>query len=76
MTKKTIKDYFITLDTCVKELPASIQCSSVQAVREELRVVEEHQWKGMSTRRSLLRTKPGSDGTLPGMVSVLLCITS
>ena len=42
MAKKTIKDYFKTLDTFTKDLPATIQCSSVQAVREELKVVQEH----------------------------------
>ena len=41
MAKKTIADYFKTVDIFIKDLPASIQHSSVQAVREELRVVQE-----------------------------------
>ena len=39
--KKTIKDYFKTVDTFTKDLPAAIQRPSVQAVREELKVVQE-----------------------------------
>ena len=75
MAKKTIKDYFKTIDVFTKDLPAFIQCSSVRAVREELRAIQEHTDTKL-TRRSLLRTKPGLDSTLPRMVSVLLCATS
>ena len=39
--KKTIKDYFMTVDTFTNNLPAAIQCQSVQAVREKLKVVQE-----------------------------------
>ena len=77
MAKKTIKDYVKTIDVYTKDLLASIQHSSVQTVREELRVVQEHaDTKVESTRRSLLRTKPGSDSTLPLTLSLLLCATS
>ena len=41
MAKKTIEDYFKTADAFTKDLPASILRSTVQAVREELRVVQE-----------------------------------
>ena len=41
MAKKMIKDYFKTVDAFTKDLPASIQHSTVQAVREEVRVVRE-----------------------------------
>ena len=78
MAKKTIKDYFKTVDTFTKDLPATIQCPSVQAIREELKVIQEHtdgKW-GEYQKISLLRTKSGTHSTLPGMVSVLLCTTS
>ena len=42
MAKKTIRDYYETVDTFTKDLPASIQRSSVQAVSNALKVIEEH----------------------------------
>ena len=41
MAKKMIEDYFKTVDPFTKDLPASIQRSTVQAVREEVRVVQD-----------------------------------
>ena len=33
MAKKTIKDYFKTVDTFIKDLPATIQCRSMRGIR-------------------------------------------
>ena len=41
MAKKTIRDYYETVDTFTKDLPAYIQRSSVQAVSDALKVIEE-----------------------------------
>ena len=76
MAKKTIKNYFKTVDTFTKDLLATIQCPSVQAVREELKVIQEHTDGKWGEYQKISPTKPGSHSTLPGMVSVLFCTTS